>query len=75
MKNLAKITVVAFAALSFAFTACNTKTGENVENTAESAVDAAGAELDSATTPTTGDTAVVQDQPVQDGLVDSTGTN
>lgn len=75
MKNLSKITVLAFAALAFTFTACDSKTAENTENTTEGAIDAAGAELDSATTPTEGDTAVVQDQPVQDGVVDSTATN
>ncbi|PSR54925.1 hypothetical protein AHMF7605_16155 [Adhaeribacter arboris] len=74
MKNLSKITVLAFAALSFTFASCDSKKAENAETTTESAVDAAGAELDSATTPSEGDTAVVQDQPVQDGVVDSTGT-
>jgi hypothetical protein len=37
-------------------------------------MDAAGAELDSATTPEQGDTAVVRDQPTEDGLVDSLET-
>ncbi|QNF33561.1 hypothetical protein HUW51_12830 [Adhaeribacter swui] len=74
MKNLAKITVLAFTALSFTFASCNSKPAETTENAVEGAADAAGAELDSATTPTEGDTAVVQDQPVQDGVVDSTAT-
>ncbi|RDC61663.1 hypothetical protein [Adhaeribacter pallidiroseus] len=74
MKNLSKIIVLAFAALSFTFASCNSKPAENAESATEGAVDAAGAELDSATTPTEGDTAVVQDQPVQDGVVDSTAT-
>lgn len=73
--------VLAFSALSFTFTSCGSKTAENAENTAESAVDAAenavdaaGAKLDSATNSTEGDTAVLQEQPVQDGVVDSTVT-
>jgi hypothetical protein len=81
MKNLAKITVLAFAALSFTFASCNSKPAENAESAAGgavdaagTAVDAAGAELDSATTPTEGYTALVKDQPVQDGVIDSTAT-
>lgn len=74
MKNLSKITVLAFATISFAFASCNSKPAENAESATEGAIDAAGAELDSATTPTEGDTAVLQDQPVQDGVVDSTAT-
>lgn len=71
MKNLSKITVLAFAALSLTFASCNSKPAENAESATEGA---AGSALDSAATPTEGDTAVVQDQPVQDGVVDSTGT-
>ena len=74
MKNLSKIALFAFAAASFTFASCESKTAENAENATEETIDAAGAELDSATTPSAGDTAVVQDKPVQDGLVDSTGT-
>ena len=74
MKNLSKVALLAFAALSFTFASCDSKPAENAGNAAEETVDAAGAELDSATTPSEGDTAVVRDQPVQDGVVDSTGT-
>ncbi|MGV3639833.1 MAG: hypothetical protein ACO1NZ_04885 [Adhaeribacter sp.] len=74
MKNLSKITLLAFAALSFTFASCDSKPAENAENAAEETMNEAGAELDSATTPTEGDTAVVRDQPVEDGLVDSTST-
>lgn len=74
MKNLSKITILAFAALSFTFASCDSKKAENAENATEGAVDAVGSEIDEATTPTEGDTAVVQDQPVQDGVVDSTAT-
>ena len=74
MKNLSRIALFVFAATSFTFASCDSKTAENAENATEETVDAAGAELDSATTPSAGDTAVVQDTPVQDGVVDSTGT-
>jgi hypothetical protein len=74
MKNLSKITLLAFAALSFTFASCDSKPAENAENATEEAMDDASAELDSATTPTEGDTAVVLDEPVKDGLVDSAGT-
>jgi hypothetical protein len=74
MKNLAKITLLAFAGLSLTFASCDSKPAENAESAAGETMDAAGAELDSATTPSEGDTAVVRDQPVQDGVVDSTGT-
>ena len=70
MKNLTKLTVLAFAAISFTFASCDTKTAENAEETTESTVDAAEAELDSVGMATEGDTAVVKDQPVQDGVVD-----
>lgn len=74
MKNLSKIALLAFAAASFTFASCDSKPAENAENAAEETVEAAGDEIDAATTPTEGDTAVVRDQPVQDGIVDSTGT-
>ncbi|MDQ4139567.1 MAG: hypothetical protein M3142_03495 [Bacteroidota bacterium] len=74
MKNLAKISALAFAALSFTFASCDSKKAENAETTIQTSVDAADAELDSATTQTEGDTAVVQDQPVQDGVADTTAT-
>jgi len=70
MKNLTKLTVLAFAAISFTFASCDTKTAENAEETTESTVDAAEAERDSVGMATEGDTAVVKDQPVQDGVVD-----
>jgi hypothetical protein len=70
MKNLLKMTVLAGAALTLTFTACDSKPAENAENATEETMDAAGAELDSATTPTEGDTAVVRDQPTE-GVVDS----
>lgn len=53
---------------------CDSKKAENAENAVEETTDAAETELDAATTPTEGDTAVLQDQPVKDGLVDSTAT-
>ena len=71
MKNLAKISVLAFAAISFTFTACDSKPAENAEDATESTVDAAEAEMDSVGMATEGDTATVRDQPVQDGVVDS----
>jgi len=71
MKNLAKISVLAFAAISFTFASCESKTAGNVDGTTESTVDAAEAELDSVGTATEGDTATVRDQPVQDGVVDT----
>jgi hypothetical protein len=71
MKNLAKISVLAFAAISFTFASCNTKTAEKAEDATESTVDAADAELDSVGMATEGDTATVKDQPVKDGVVDS----
>jgi len=74
MKNLSRIALFAFAAASFTFASCESKTAENVEDATEETIDAAGDELDEATTPSAGDTAIVQDQPVQDGVVDSTGT-
>lgn len=72
MKNLAKITVLAFAAISFTFASCDSKTAENAEDTTESTVDAAEAELDSVGMATEGDTAVVRDQSVKDGVMDKT---
>ncbi len=74
MKNLSRIALFAFAAASLTFASCDSKKAENAEGAVEGAVDAAGAEVDSMATPTEGDTAVVQDQPVQDGVVDSTAT-
>ncbi len=74
MKNLSKITVLAFAAFAFTFASCDSKKAENAESAVEGTVDAAGAEVDSLTTPTEGDTAVVLDEPVKDGIADSTGT-
>jgi hypothetical protein len=71
MKNLSKISLLAFAALSFTFASCDSKPAENAGNAAEETMDAAGAELDSATTPSEGDTAVVRDQPTE-GVVDDT---
>ena len=71
MKNLAKISVLAFAAISFTFASCDSKPAENAEEATESTVDAAEAELDSVGMATEGDTATVQDQPVQDGVVDT----
>jgi len=70
MKNLAKITVLAFAALSFTFVSCESKTAENAEEATESTVDAAEAEIDSVGMATEGDTGVVRDEPVKDGVVD-----
>lgn len=75
MKNLSKSALLAFAVASFTFASCDSKPAENAENATEETIDAAGAEIDAATTPSEGDTAVVRDQPVQDGLADSTGTN
>ena len=74
MKNLFKIPVIALAAFALIFTACDSKPAENAESATEETMDAAGAELDSATTPEEGDTAVVRDQPTDDGLVDSLET-
>ena len=74
MKNLSRIALFAFAAASFTFASCESKTAENVEDATEETVDAAGDAIDDATTTSPGDTAVVQDQPVQDGVIDSTGT-
>jgi len=74
MKNLSRIALFAFAAASFTFASCESKTAENAEEATEETIDATGDAIDDATTPSTGDTAVVQDQPVQDGIVDSTGT-
>jgi hypothetical protein len=70
MKNLFKITLLAFAAVSLTFVSCDSKPAEQAGDAAEETMDAAGAELDSATTPSEGDTAVVQDQPTE-GVVDS----
>lgn len=64
MKNLSKIAVLAFAAISFTFASCGEKKADEGTETTTEATD----------TATEGDTAVVQDQPVQDGLVDSTAT-
>lgn len=67
MKNLSKIALLAFAAISFTFTSCGEKKAdEGTETTTEA--------TEGTDTATEGDTAVVQDQPVQDGLVDSTAT-
>jgi hypothetical protein len=68
MKNLSKLALLTFAVASFTFASCDSKPAENTENAVEEAVgnDESTAE---------GDTAVVQDQPVQDGVVDSIGTN
>jgi hypothetical protein len=74
MKNLFKITAIALVAITFTVAACDSKPAENVENATEETMDAAGAEMDSATTPAEGDTAVVRDQPTNDGLVDSIET-
>jgi len=71
MKNLTKFTLLAFAAVSFTFASCDSKPAENAEDATENTIDAAQAELDSMGTATEGDTAVVRDQPVQDGVVDS----
>jgi hypothetical protein len=70
MKNLTKLTVLAFAAISFTFASCDSKPAENAEEATENTVDAAQAELDSVGMATEGDTAVVRDQPVQDGVTD-----
>ena len=74
MKNLFKMPVIALAAFALIFTACDSKPAENAESATEETMDAAGEELDSATTPEEGDTAVVRDQPTEDGLVDSLET-
>jgi ABC-type oligopeptide transport system substrate-binding subunit len=74
MKNLFKITAIALVAITFTVAACDSKPAKNVENATEETMDAAGAEMDSATTPAEGDTAVVRDQPTNDGLVDSIET-
>ena len=74
MKNLFKMTVLAFTACIFTLASCDSKPVESVENATEETVDAAGAELDSAMTPAAGDTAVVLDEPTKDGLADSMDT-
>jgi hypothetical protein len=70
MKNLTKIVLMGFAALAFTFASCESKPAEKAGDAAEETMDAAGAEIDSATTPSEGDTAVVRDQPTE-GVVDS----
>lgn len=70
MRNLTKLTVLAFAAMSFTFASCDSKPAENAEDATETTVDAAESELDSVGMATEGDTAVVRDQPVQDGVAD-----
>ncbi len=59
---------MAMMALAFGFTSCESKTAQNVENTAESAAEEVSAETDSALTPT--DTISVRDEPVKDGVAD-----
>lgn len=74
MKNLSKIALFVFAAASLTFASCDSKKAENAENAVEGAASDVAAEADSMATPSEGDTAIVQDQPVQDGVVDSTAT-
>jgi len=68
MKKAPKVMAVAAMALAFGFASCESKTAQNVENSAESAADEIEAEADSALTPT--DTISVKDRPVQDGVAD-----
>ncbi|MBC3540523.1 hypothetical protein ACFSC6_11595 [Rufibacter sediminis] len=75
MKKVSKGLAMALMALAFGFTSCESKTAQNVENTAESAADEISAEADSAfddadaaLTPT--DTLTVKDEPVNDGVAD-----
>lgn len=70
MKNLAKIALMGFAALALTVASCDSKPAEKAGDAAEETMDAAGAEIDSATSPSKDDTAVVRDQPTE-GLVDS----
>jgi hypothetical protein len=71
MKNLFKMTALAFTACIFTLASCDSKPVEDAGNATEETMDAAGAEMDTAMTPAEGDTAVVRDQPTEDGLVDS----
>jgi PBP1b-binding outer membrane lipoprotein LpoB len=68
MKKVTSILSVAAMALVLGFTACESKTAQNVEDTAESAASDLEAEADSAFTDT--DTISVRDTPVNDGVAD-----
>lgn len=72
MKNLFKTTVMALSAFAFTVAGCDSKPVEDAGNATEETMDAAGAEMNS---PAAGDTAMVQDKPVEDGLVDSLPNN
>ena len=74
MKNLTKLSVMVFAVAAFAFTSCDSKKAENAESAVEETVDAAESKVEDATTATEGDTATLRDEPVKDGLVDTTAT-
>ncbi|RNI23472.1 hypothetical protein EFB08_18210 [Rufibacter latericius] len=58
----------AMMALAFGFASCESKTAQNVENSAETAADEVAAEVDTALAPT--DTLTVKDEPVDDGVAD-----
>ncbi|ALI99233.1 hypothetical protein [Rufibacter tibetensis] len=68
MKKGSKVLAAAALAVTFGFASCESKTAQNVENTAESAANEIEAEADSALAPT--DTISVQDEPVEDGVAD-----
>ncbi len=57
-------------ATAFGFASCESKTAQNVENTAESAAEDIAAETDSLLSPADTDTIKVQDEPVDDGVAD-----
>ncbi|WP_125077794.1 hypothetical protein [Rufibacter latericius] len=68
MKKVTKVMAAAMMALAFGFASCESKTAQNVENSAETAADEVAAEVDTALAPT--DTLTVKDEPVDDGVAD-----
>jgi hypothetical protein len=72
MKKTSKILTAALIATAFGFASCESKTAQNVENTAESAADDIAAGTDSLLSPSDTDTITVRDEPVEDGVADKT---
>lgn len=66
MKKVTQVAAAALVALSFGFASCESKTAQNVENTAEETVDEITAEADSLAI----DSIEVRDEPVKDGVAD-----
>ncbi|MGV3538892.1 MAG: hypothetical protein ACO1OQ_03725 [Rufibacter sp.] len=66
MKRIKHVAAAAVVAFALGFASCESKTAQNVENTAESAADEISAGVDSLSL----DSIEVRDTPVNDGVAD-----